>query len=78
MSNSLQPYGLQGSSVHGLLQARLLVWAAMPPPGDLPDPVIKSESESPASSALQVDSVIAEPLGEAQIYVYAFFACSLQ
>ena len=27
-----------GSSVHGLLQVRILEWAADPSPGDLPDP----------------------------------------
>ena len=26
------------SSVHGILQARILEWVACPPPGDLPDP----------------------------------------
>ena len=26
-----------GSSVHGIFQARILEWVAMPPPGDLPD-----------------------------------------
>ena len=26
------------SSVHGILQARLLEWVAWPPPGDLSDP----------------------------------------
>ena len=30
-----------GSSVHGVLQARILEWAAMPPPVDLPDPGIE-------------------------------------
>ena len=25
-----------GSSVHGILQARILEWVAIPPPGDLP------------------------------------------
>ena len=30
-----------GSSVHEILQARILEWVAMPPPGDLPDPGIK-------------------------------------
>ena len=30
-----------GSSDHGILQARILEWVAMPPPGDLPDPAIK-------------------------------------
>ena len=46
-SDSLQPYGLcspPGSSVHGILQARILEWVACPPPGDLPDPGIKPTS----------------------------------
>ena len=30
-----------GSSVHGILQARILEWVAIPSPGDLPDPGIK-------------------------------------
>ena len=34
-------YSLPGSSVHGILQARILEWAAIPPPGDLPDPGIE-------------------------------------
>ena len=30
---------LPGSSVHGILQARILEWVAIsPPPGDLPNP----------------------------------------
>ena len=29
-------YILPGSSVRGILQARILEWVAMPPPGDLP------------------------------------------
>ena len=38
-------YSLPGSSVHGLLQARIL-WSGLPcpPPGDLPDPGIKPVS----------------------------------
>ena len=35
---------LPGSSVHGILQARILEWVACPPPGDLPDPGIKPVS----------------------------------
>ena len=31
---------LLGSSVHGILQARILAWVAIPPPGDLPNPGI--------------------------------------
>ena len=33
-----------GSSVHGILQARILEWVAMPSSRDLPDPGIKFES----------------------------------
>ena len=32
---------LPGSSVHGILQARILAWVAMPSPRDLPDPGIE-------------------------------------
>ena len=35
---------LPSSSVHGILQARILEWVAMPPPGDLPNPGIEPES----------------------------------
>ena len=44
-----------GSSVHGILQARILEWVAMPPPGDLPNTGIE-----PRSPALQMDSLPAE------------------
>ena len=60
MSNSLQPHGLcslPGSSVHGILQARILEWIATP--GDFPDPGIK-----PGSPALQADSLPSEPQGK--------------
>jgi len=40
---------LPGSSVHGVLQARILEWLPWLPPGDLPNPEIKLESlRSPA------------------------------
>ena len=35
---------LPGSSVHGILQARILEWVPCPPPGDLPSPGIKPMS----------------------------------
>ena len=41
-----------GSSVHGILQIRILEWVAFRPPGDLPDPGI--ESVSPALLHRQV------------------------
>ena len=36
------------SSVHGISQAKILEWVAIPSPGDLPDPEIE-----PVSPALQ-------------------------
>ena len=33
-----------GSSVHGILQARILEWVAFPSPGGLPDPGIQPAS----------------------------------
>ena len=48
-------YGLPGSSVHGILQARTLEWVAISFSRDLPDPGIE-----PGSPALQADSLPAE------------------
>ena len=53
--------GAPGSSVHGLLQARILERVAFPSPGDLPNPEIK-----PWSPALQVDSLPSGPPGKSQ------------
>ena len=50
---------LPGSSVHGILQARILKWVVIPFSGDLPN----SEVE-PASPALQADSLLSEPPGK--------------
>ena len=53
--------GLPGSSVHGILQVRVLEWVAMlSPPGNLPDPGVQ-----PKSPALQADSLLTEPQGKA-------------
>ena len=51
-----------GSSVHGIFQQEY--WNGLPfsPPGDLPDPRI--EHASPVSAALQIDSLLTEPLGK--------------
>ena len=37
-------YSLPGSSVHGILQVRILEWTAFLSPGDLPDPGIEHRS----------------------------------
>ena len=55
-----------GSSVHGILRARILKWSLLcPPPGGFPDPWI--EFRSPALAA---GFLITEPPGkpEAQLY----------
>ena len=44
--------------IHGILQARILEWVAIPSSRDLPNPGIK-----PGSPTLQVDSLPPEPLG---------------
>ena len=44
-----------GSSVRGILQARVLEWVARPSPGDLPNPGI--EPVSPMAPVLQADSL---------------------
>ena len=48
-----------GSSVHGLLQARILEWVAIPTPGNLPDPGIE-----PVSPALAGGFFTTGPPGE--------------
>ena len=55
-----------GSSVRGILQARILRWLAFSPPGDLPDLGIKPTS--PVSLALQADSLPSEPPPMMTIY----------
>ena len=51
-----------GFSVHGSFQVRILEWVTIPDPGDLPDPGIKPTS--PASPALEADSLPTEPPGK--------------
>ena len=50
---------MEDSSVHGILQSRILKWVNIPSPGDLPDPGIK-----PRSPTLQVASLLSEPQGK--------------
>ena len=47
---------LPGSSVHGILQARILEWVVIPSPRDLPNPRIE-----PRSPTLEADSLPSEP-----------------
>ena len=50
---------LPGSSVHCILQARILEWVAIPFSRDLPDPGME-----PGSPAMQADSLPYEPPGK--------------
>ena len=54
-----------GSSVHGVLQARILEWVAIPFSRDIPDSGIKVAY--PVSPALQTDSLPAEPSGKPEL-----------
>ena len=47
---------LSGSSIHVILQVRILEWVAILSPGDLPDP--GTELRSPA---LEADALTSEP-----------------
>ena len=61
MSDSATPctVACQASLSLVILQARILEWVAMPSSRGIPNPGIK-----PRSSALQVDSLLSEPLGK--------------
>ena len=54
-----EDYSLPGSSVHGILQARILEWVTIPSPGDLPDPRIERRSPT-----LEADALTSDPLGK--------------
>ena len=54
-----------GSSVHGILQTRILQGLLCPSPGHLPDPGIK-----PGSPALQAASLLSESLGKHKTLTY--------
>ena len=58
------PWGVPGSSVHGILQQEY--WNGLPfrSPGDLPDPGIK-----PRSPVLQADSLPSEQLLFSHLFV---------
>ena len=58
MFDSLRPMDCSppDTSVHGILQARILEWVSISLVGDLPDPGIEPESPT-----LQADSLLSEP-----------------
>ena len=66
-------YSLPGSSVHGILQARVLEWVAIP--------FFKGSSQPkdrPGSSALQMNSLLPKPTGKPKfICIYICFITNL-
>ena len=61
-AKSLQLCLTPGSSVHGILQDRIVEWLSCPPPGDLPDSGI--EFASLMSPPLQAGSLPTKPPGK--------------
>ena len=61
---------LPDSSVHGILQARILEWVAFLPPGDLPNAGSKPVSSVPP--ALAGEFFTTEPLGMKSILEFQF------
>ena len=53
---TVMDWSLLGTTVHGILQARILEWAAIPLPGDLPNPGIESRSLAFQAASLPSDS----------------------
>ena len=67
-------YSLPGSSVHGILQARILEWVICPPPGDLSKP--GTELTSLTSPALAARIFTTSSTWEAQLYTrHQIFSC---
>ena len=64
-------HSLPSSSVHGILQARILEWSPRPPPGDLPTAGIELMSPALAAAAAKslqscvtlCDPIDGSPLG---------------
>ena len=58
-------HSLPSSSVHGILQARILEWSPRPPPGDLPTAGIELMSPALAAAAaksLQSCATLCDPV----------------
>ena len=56
-----------GSSVHGIFQARIMEWVAIPFSRGFPDPWVKLRSP-----AFQADSLLSEPPEKPIYYLYAY------
>ena len=80
MSNSLQPHDCSppGSSVHGIFQARVLEWVAMPCSRGSSRP--RSPTHASCSSSIAGGFFTAEALGRAKvdIWYYICFKCTTE
>ena len=66
---------LPDSSVHGILQTRILEWLPSPPLGDIPHPGL--EPACHLSPALHTNSLLTESPGKPFISQYTLFGASL-
>ena len=64
-------WGPPSSFVHGIFQAGILEWVAIPFSKDLPDPGIK-----PGSPVLQANSLLSEPIGNTLKSINVFISKS--
>ena len=70
---NLMDCSLLGSSVHGILQARILELLPFPSPGDLPEP-----GTEPRSPTLQVDSLLSKSPGSSVQFSRSVMSDSLR
>ena len=61
-----------GSSVHDILQVKMLEWVAMPSSGDLPDPAIEP---LPLTSPALAGSLPLGPPGKPSV-IHTYYVCS--
>ena len=59
-----------GSSVHGILQARILEWVAMPSSKDLPNPGIKPLSVSCITGRFFTTEPLEKPMKKTVMVIY--------
>ena len=60
-------YSPPGSSVHGILQAKILELVTCPPPGDLPDSGIKPMSPALAGGFFATSAIWAAGIGKTKL-----------
>ena len=69
-------YSLPGFSVHGILQARILEWVAMPSSRGSPD--LRIKPAAPVPLTLQADSLPLSHLGNPKVHMLRFLLTHAQ